>query len=475
MNTAPGTAAPDAERTFLGSILQLAQVMAPAPFGQQQDLTSGFEPAALLALLKEEDFSLERFQLVYRAMSELAAERVQLDPFTVVARLERIRPSEKSPRNAAEIVDEGWGCLTFIAGLDANVIATPQLCESYAETVRGAAVVRKALALAATLEMSIRTEGLGPGISRIAAELGVLAADAKKFKPKPIHVFAESAALAIREARQSERFPGFATEIPEVDSGIVGLCRKTLSVIGGTPGSGKTAFALQLAHLIATRGGRVFIASLEMSGEMLAYRLACARHRIPLSALISGQISDWQMEQIEDDAERIRKLPMVVDDETSKVEDLIGFVRAEARAGNPFDLAIMDYLQIGELAGGPRGYGREDLKNSAICQMWKDVGKETNAHSMVLSQLNKQHLGTGGSKKPSVHQLKDGGGWQEADLAALLYRPWAQTMEPDATQEERGETFLLVGKNRIASPCEITIHFDGGAQTFSSPSGGRDL
>jgi replicative DNA helicase len=471
VNNAPGTTAPDAERAFLGSILQMAQTVAPSQFGQQEP-DPAFEPSALIALLKEEDFSHERFRLVYRAMAELATERVQLDPFTLVARLELIRPNEKSPRTAAQVVDEGMGCIAFIAGLDRNVVATPRLCESYAEMVRGAAVVRKALALAAGLETLIRTEGLAPGISRVAAELGVLAAGATKFKPKPLHKFAESAAAMIREAMESEVFAGMLTEIPEIDAGIVGLCRKTLSVIGGTPGSGKTAFALQVAHQIAARGGRVFIASLEMSGEMLAYRLACARHRIPLSMLISGHLTNWQMAQIEEDAERIRGLRIVVDDETSKVEELIGYVRAEAREGEPFDLAIMDYLQIGEMDSGRRGYAREDLKNSAICKLWKDVAKETDGHAMVLSQLNKQHLAAGGAKKPSVHQLRDGGGWQEADLAALLYRPWALTMDPDASPDEKGETFLLVGKNRIASPVEIPIHFDGASQTFSSPRGG---
>lgn len=454
MNSQPGTTAPDAERAFLGSILQVPDL------------------AYMLPLLAQEDFHHERHRLVYRAMVELAQERIEIDHFTLLSRLELIRPDERSQRTAAQVVDAGAGCLAFLTALDVGVVASAKLCEAYADTVKTSAVMRKALALAAGLEASIRTSGIGPGISRIASELGVLAAGATKTKPRQVAEFSREAVALIRGAMEPGGFSGFETRIPEVDTGIVGLCRKTLSVIGGTPGSGKTAFALQMAHLLALQGKRVFVASLEMSGEMLAYRLACARHRIPLAALISGAISNWQMEQIEQDVEEIEKLDILVDDQTSQAEELVARIRSEARDGHAPDLIIMDYLQIGDLGEGRRSYSREDLKNSAICKMFKDLAKEIDAHALILSQLNKDHLGKGAAgKKPSVHQLRDGGGWQEADLAALLYRPWAMTMDPDSSPEEKGETFLLVGKNRIAAPCEIVVHFDGGSQTFSSPPG----
>ncbi|MEG4294422.1 replicative DNA helicase [Microcoleus sp. C2C3] len=238
--------------------------------------------------------------------------------------------------------------------------------------------------------------------------------------------------------------PGISTGFYDLDDLLGGgFYRGELIVIGGRPGSGKTALACALGYNIASlpTNGRVLMFSMEMPGRDLAARLMAlesgvsvkdirkvnlaGKYEVLASAL--GKVSDadfWIDESLEPSPLEIR----------SRVREFV------CERG-PLGLVIVDYLQLMVNSAD------ENVVNkiSEITRQMKILAREVDAPVLLLSQLNRG-VETRTNKRPSLSDLRGSGGIeQDADVVLGVYRD--DYYNPDSPDRGMAEIIGLKGRN----------------------------
>jgi replicative DNA helicase len=249
--------------------------------------------------------------------------------------------------------------------------------------------------------------------------------------------------------------PGISTGFYDLDDLLGGgFYRGELIVIGGRPGSGKTALACALGYNIASlpRNGRVLMFSMEMPGRDLAARLMAlesgvsvkdirqvnlaGKYEVLASAL--GKVSDadfWIDESLEPSPLEIR----------SRVREFV------CERG-PLGLVIVDYLQLMVNSAD------ENVVNkiSEITRQMKILAREVDAPVVLLSQLNRG-VETRANKRPSLSDLRGSGGIeQDADVVLGVYRDdYYNRDSPD-----RGIAEIIGLKGRNSGTGTVKLLFD---------------
>jgi replicative DNA helicase len=409
---------------------------------------------AVAARLVAEDFYLDKHQAIFEAMSWLSSTSQPVDLRMLQARLEQ--------KNSFELV----GGLVYLTGLD---LFLPDLGRvmHYVGVVKDRSVVRRLIkissdATAACLGGVESTEI----IAGMVAEVTKVSHSAGRRQPRQIYLPAIEMAQELRQqSRARSPFQGFFTGLPVLDGLIVGLERKTLSLWIADPGAGKTAWSLQVAEEVNRAGYRVFYGSLEMSERALVRRMACRALGIPIRAIARGDLSDGQLDQIDDFADGLSARNFVVDDATRATTEFATKVRAAAAQGEAPDLLVFDYVQIADPPETSRKGGEDWKANGRNCEILRAVAVEVDAHILVLGQANEKGL------------LRGGGGWHEADLMVRIERPWTKTRDESASPEERAAVVFATLKNRLGGIGDVAAEFNGEKQSFREPEmpGGDQL
>ncbi len=90
---------------------------------------------------------------------------------------------------------------------------------------------------------------------------------------------------------KKESITGVASGYKDLDEMTSGFQAGDLVIVGGRPGMGKTAFALNIGQHVAINNKEpVAVFSLEMSKEQLAMRMLCAESEVDSSRVRKGFI-----------------------------------------------------------------------------------------------------------------------------------------------------------------------------------------
>lgn len=408
-------------------------------------LNQGYLPL-VAAKLEVEDFYLEKHQAIYAAMLALAATSRSIDLRTIQAQLEL--------KSQFQLV----GGLPYLTGLD---LFLPDLDRTmdYVGVVKERSVRRRLIEITTQVTKSCFDGAEAPQLlSEAMASLTQLVGQADRKEPRQIYLPAIEMAHELRQrAGNASPFQGFFTGLPTLDGQIVGLERKTLSLWIAKPGHGKTAWTLQVAEAVNQAGGRVFYGSFEMSERTLVRRLASRALRIPIGVIARGELTEWQIGEIERICHNLNKRDFIVDDASLSTAEFCSKARARAAMGYPIDLLVYDYLQLGAApkTGGEEGW----QENGAKCKMLRELAAELDAHVLVVGQANKEG---------SVH---GGGGWAESDLLVYIERPWLLSRDQMAPPEDRAAVTMGVQKCRLGPPGDVGLAFDGASQTFTEAAG----
>lgn len=237
--------------------------------------------------------------------------------------------------------------------------------------------------------------------------------------------------------------------IPAVDELCGPLEPKSLTIVAGRPGMGKTAFSSSYALGAAQAGHGVLFVSLEMSADQLSHRMLAdngfddAERRIQYSAIQQRSLNQWQRKQIEHVAANIARLPLrIVDAASLSVDRLDMMVRRQKRRfaarGASLDLVIVDYLQLLHPAS-KKTSAYEAI--SEVSRKLKSIAKEHDVAVMALAQLSRA-VEQRPDKRPQLSDLRDSGQIeQDADAVMFLYREeyYVRQAEPRDDPEKHGE------------------------------------
>ena len=272
----------------------------------------------------------------------------------------------------------------------------------------------------------------------------------------------------LQELRKNDsHITGIPSGFKELDRLTHGWQNSDLVVIAARPSMGKTAFALRLLRNASQNEYKPVPAiffSLEMSSSQLIKRLLSAESGVLMGSLVSGRLTDGEMDSLTEAAGRLAKLPLYFDDTPSiGIMELKSKVRKYKRKHN-IGIVIIDYIQL--MQGDTRSGSREQ-EISSISRNLKALGKELNIPIIALSQLSRE-VEKRNDKTPQLSDLRESGAIeQDADMVAFIYRPeYYNVVEDHNGESTSGLTEIKIAKHRNGSLDTIKLRADLAVQKF---------
>jgi replicative DNA helicase len=401
------------------------------------------------------DFYDQRHQRIYEAITQLYERRSPIDVLTLADQLKT---------NGVLDLVGGASYLTELT----NFVPTAAHVEQYAEIVAQKSLRRR------LIKASSDIVELGYDESKALREL-VEAAETSLFQVSQQHVKQSIVSIETILAasfdrlddlhRDKNKIRGVQTGFKDMDDVLAGLQRSDLFILAARPSMGKTAFALNLAHNVATMAKEpVLLFSLEMSKEQLVDRLLSMESGVDAWALRTGNLTDTDFEKIGNAMGTLSEAPIYIDDTPGiTVSDLRTKARREAHQ-HKLGLIIVDYLQL--MSGGSKFGGGENRTQeiSEISRGLKGIARELDVPLIALSQLSRSVE----NRNPQIPQLADlresGSIEQDADVVAFIYRE--EYYNPESSK--KGITEILIKKHRNGPTGDISLFFDKERQRFRS-------
>lgn len=242
---------------------------------------------------------------------------------------------------------------------------------------------------------------------------------------------------------RGDAITGVPTGFIDLDDLLSGLQPSQLIVLGGRPGSGKTAWALNVAaHAAMTAHRPTLVFSLEMSKLELTNRLLCAEGRIDSARMRNGRLRETDWPRLSAAAGRLQVAPLHIDDNPLvTVMDIRAKARRLRGEVGELGLVVVDYIQ---LMTGRHNAETRQVEIAEISRGLKLLARELNCPVLALSQLSR-NLEQRADKRPMLSDLRESGALeQDADVVIFLYRD--ELYHPDSP--DKGVAEIILAKHR---------------------------
>lgn len=329
----------------------------------------------------------------------------------------------------------------------------------YAKQVRDLA--RRRRWIDAAVDGITRIGRLDPLMSAqlVIDEADVQILNSSKVDVSAVRTIGEWAQLATSRAIEALDRPSAATNgikwgLTAVDDVAGPILPGKLGVIGGRPGSGKSALAGQAAEYFG-RQAPGYIQSLEMDGEEWAIRSMSQHLDIPAWRIEHARINIADAERLDATARELRKLPVWID-KSPRMD--IEKIRARAiRYKHKFGIRwmIVDHIHIIEPSF--KRQERSDITAKAAEEL-KKIAKELGIAVIALAQMNKEVRSRDDGRPRSGDLMYYSSIEPHADWIIFTHRPEIAHAErkPDMTNPDsldvkkwQDKMALLEGKAEI--------------------------
>jgi replicative DNA helicase len=258
--------------------------------------------------------------------------------------------------------------------------------------------------------------------------------------------------------------------LPSISRETQGFRRCEVSVLAGSPGSGKSALAMNfLLHVIRNTTLKTALISLEMNLDEINARLVNQMVDVPLKYLIDPTLlqekklnKDPSVDQqkLWDELMKATQISLkMAEQDVFQAVSLDSFnpnvvksaVERSALAGA--DLIILDHVHRVQFSES-KSFAENMTR---LMVSFTEIAKATNTHIMVLSQVNRESPREG--RRARMHDLKGSGGIEEnASLIMMLHRD---------IEETPNEAELHLAKARSGQAGQtINLVFTGNRLTF---------
>ncbi|KKU89070.1 MAG: Replicative DNA helicase [Microgenomates group bacterium GW2011_GWF2_47_9] len=389
--------------------------------------------------LSPEFFYSDKHADIYSAMISLYEDREPIDLVTLPQRL-------KERNSLTEI-----GGVAYLSKLVEGVPSSANV-KHYGEIIQDYYTRRKMISdSSGVIEMGF-DEGVPVKEMLDTAEQKIFSLSQKHLKQGFIplkNVLAESFDRLDELHKKSGALRGVATGFTDLDNTLAGFQDSNLIILAARPGTGKTAFSLNIAQYASVVGKvPVGFFSLEMSKEELVDRLLVAQADIDAWRLKTGKLTSADFEKLSEAMGVLADAPLYIDD-TPGISVLE--MRTKARrlkSEHNVGLIVVDYLQL------MRGRNLENRVQEVaeISQGLKNLARELKVPVLSLSQLSRAVEHRGGAQ-PQLSDLRESGSIeQDADVVMFLYRE---------DSEDFSSVKLNVAKHRNGALRTIDLKFRG--------------
>ena len=427
----------ETERALLGALMLNQQAM--------------YEVADVVSV---DSFYAGKHRVIFDSMLSLYSKGEPIDVVTVSAKL-------KERKQLQEV--GGAAYLSEVVG----AAASPGSARHYAESVQTKFVLRSLIDAAAKIN------DLGFQEDR---EIEVLLDEAQAaiFSVSQAPMLRSFTAIKEELAEAWERLEhlqkhestlrGVPTGYPQLDSLLAGLQKSDLILLAARPSMGKTALALDIARLSATKHGTaVGIFSLEMSSQQLVDRMLAAQAGVNAWRLRTGRIKkEDEFARLQEGMGTLAEAPIYIDDKPSSTVFSMRSVARRLKMEKSLGLVIIDYLQLITPVHA-RATDSMVQQVTEISRSLKAMARELDVPVLALSQLSRAVETRRG--RPRLSDLRDSGSLeQDSDVVMFIHRDDKMNENSDRP----GIAEILVEKHRNGPTGKIELRFDEEKTTFLS-------
>ena len=261
-----------------------------------------------------------------------------------------------------------------------------------------------------------------------------------------------------RQETSSNGLTGVTTGLPDLDALTGGWQAGNLITNAGRPGDGKSATDIMFALAAAKAGVHVAYVTLEMSASEIGDRLAFAECNVDPTRAKHGQLTPGEQAEFEAAVERIRTLPIYIDDTPSVSIDRVCAQMRCLKFRGKLGLVIVDYLQLISSTLNNRNREQEVAECS---RKLKALARSIKCPVIVSSQLNRQAEDQ--TTPPDLRHLRESGAIeQDADLVLMIHRPERHHILVDEKTNcsTKGMGILSVAKHRNGSTGRIYYSYN---------------
>lgn len=439
--------------------------------GRLQPQAVDFEKAVIGACLIEQDafstvsdflkpasFYDAKHQVIFEAISTLAAENKPIDILTVAEQLQKRNKTEEA------------GGPAYIAELSQNVLSSVHL-EYHARVIAQKALARNLISYTNEIQGLAfdDAQDVQDLMQKAEGELFELSkSNLKKDFTQIDPVIKDAYELLQKAAARTDGLSGLSSGFDKLDAMTSGWQNSDLIIIAARPAMGKTAFVLSMAKNIAVDNKQaVAMFSLEMSNVQLVNRLMVNVCEIPGEKIKSGQLANYEWQQLDFKLKDLIGAPLYVDDTPSlSVFELRTKARRLVRDYG-VKIIIIDYLQLMNATGMTYNSRQEEV--SMISRALKGLAKELNIPIIALSQLNRSveqrtnasDPNSPDSKRPQLSDLRESGAIeQDADMVCFIHRPeYYKIFKDQHGNDLRGLAEIIIAKHRNGAVGDVRLRF----------------
>lgn len=434
---APALASLDAEQALLGAVLMNNDVF-----------------RVVGSLIEPEHFTEAVHQRIWMLASDMISRGERADPITLRTHMGEADLGGSTPAQ-------------YLASLAAEA-TTIINAASYARHVRDLALRRRLAEIAEAAKNTALNAAETAPVAEMAKAIEDQVAEIRWSLDEPGNTREGSAgklaAAVVAQARaiaEGRGVPAVRTGINSLDRRLPrgGLAEGGLYVLAGRTGMGKTLVGAAVSRLAAIGGHGVAYFSLEETAPEISARwlAASTRNGPSYGEIVKGECQDW-FDELDDAANRLRELPLIVNDRPSMSVSEIA-LQAEryadrmSRQGRKLKLVVIDHAQIVRATDRYKSNRVGEL--GEIANEAKKLAKRLGVCVVLGSQLNRAVEGRD-DKRPTMADLRASGEIEEAaDCIMMLYRPaYYIARSPKA---RAGDEETLAELARVKDSIEIHI------------------
>ncbi len=404
----------EAERIILGSVLldndilqQAAEVLIPT------------------------DFYTSMHRQVYEVMLLLHAEQRPIDPFTIA---EELRKAGDTVITTPEITNLSFGLPYF-----------PNL-EEYVKTVSQKSALRQLIrnchsVLSQATSAEANVEEVIEQAQTLIANLTIASNNDSKYFA-PLDVVIESDVILALDNLRHGRTNKIKTGFPSLDDACGGgITPSDVLLVAADTGSGKSAFALQMAYQIAEQG----IPSAFLAGEMTN-----CENVLRLLSQVSGITNLNWLSRITDNehtdllawAEHIKKAPLFFEHKVSDLTTLKTHLRTLVRKKG-LKVLVIDYIQLFKLDKVDKR-----TRNERIAEASQEVKRMANEFGIAIIEVAQFNREGAKKEKASLHDLEGSGQLEkDASLIFILELSEEEYFEPNHVKYRAAKVRIVKGRN----------------------------
>ena len=374
--------------------------------------------------LVPDDFSIERYRVIYQAMLDTIASNKISDMFTLSTVLSKSYPEE----NWLVICGQAMKDCVYVKNLPV-----------YAGFVKNESRIRSIKTICSEALNDIDSVEDGDGILDSMVQRLMALTITKKNHEHSISQALKKAIDMIDLANETTGIVGIPTGIDSLDSTLGGFHDSDLYVIGARPAVGKTSVLLNFANNHTEQCG---IISTEQPAEQIASRLISINGRVNSSRIRNGTLEDYDWTKITNSVHHLHENNNIwINDKSGiNITELIRQARKWKHQHNIKALYI-DYIQ--RIKWTDQKIARWEQVGNVVLSL-KELARDLNIPVIALAQVNRD-VEKRNDKRPNMGDLANSSEIEkEADVIMTLYRDDVHNEDSD----QKGIMEINVCKNR---------------------------